>query len=635
MRVSTAVLIALSAVVTQVAPPPPPPPARPVSEQPPRDVVPRAEPTGTGVIRGRVVTSDTGNPIRRATVSLSAMPRPATVPLTPPAGAAPGTVPPTVRTTTTMTVTGPGGSPMQISSPLSVIRSRTATTDAQGAFEFTGLPPGSYRIMANPGQYNAGYLGIAYGGKRPMSGGLMDTGTAIELADGQRFEKATIALPKGAVITGRVTDENGDPMARVQVYSMFFAPGNPRPQRMGGGWSTDDLGHFRLYGLAPGEHIVVAEASRNTYVQPNAPPESEEDKIGFMTTYFPGTPDEASAQRVRARAGAETPGVEIRMAVGRLFQITGTVTDSQGRASARTSGQLFKRVSGNMSSFGFSTDEQGRFAMRNIPPGNYRLVVRGRLMGPGQPQPPGPEQRDLAEMANLALVVASDLEGLAIVTQPGAAITGRIEFENGPPQLPPAQQSFQMRVSAQMGDPENNMGIGVPQSALVTPDLTFSMKGLFGDLLLRSSGPNMFLKSVSVNGQEVTDTPREFKNGDQVTLVMITRASTIEGIVTDAAGKPVPEAAIVAFSEDKASWRMNSTRTRRSGTDTTGKYRLSGLVPGRYHIVAVPRERMAMPSSLMDTAFFEELVKEGTTFVVGEDEQRQVDLKIAATNAGG
>ena len=406
MRVSTAILVALSAVVAQVAAlPHTTPTPKPVAGQPPRDVVPRPEPTGTGVIRGRVVTADTGNAVRRANVSLSAMPPPPGVPPPPPP---PGTPP--VRTTTTMTVTGPGGAPMQLSSAsFNAIRPRTATTDSQGGFEFTGLPAGTYRIMANPGQHTAGYLGIAYGGKRPMGGGLVDPG----YTDRAR-RRAAVRQGDHRVAEGgrdhrtRHRRERRPDGAGPGLHAVLHARQPARPAHGAAVRQTDDLGHFRLYGLPPGDHVVVAEASRNTFVQPNAPPETEEDKIGFMTTYFPGTPDEASAQRVRARTGAETAGVEIRMAVGRLFRITGMVTDSQGRVAARTSGQLFKRVSTNTSSFGFSTDEQGRFAMRNIPPGNYRLVVRGRQPGP---QEGAPEQRDLAEMANMPLEVGSDLEG--------------------------------------------------------------------------------------------------------------------------------------------------------------------------------------------------------------------------------
>jgi hypothetical protein len=124
----------------------------------------------------------------------------------------------------------------------------------------------------------------------------------------------------------------------------------------------------------------------------------------------------------------------------------------------------------------------------------------------------------------------------------------------------------------------------------------------------------------------VTDTPHEFKSGDRVTIVLTSRASQLEGSVTDATGQPVTSAGIILFSEDKASWRSNSIRTRRGSPDQNGHYRMTGLMPGRYFIAALPRERLSGPPP--DAAFFEELAKEATSLVIGDDEQRQVDLKL-------
>src|SRR4029078_10487642 len=90
-------------------------------------------------------------------------------------------------------------------------------------------------------------------------------------------------------------------MARLQVYTLFFPTPAARPQRTGSGAQTDDLGQFRLFGLQPGDYVVAAEARANTCVAPNAPPETEEDRVGFMTTFYPMALDEAAAQRVRAR----------------------------------------------------------------------------------------------------------------------------------------------------------------------------------------------------------------------------------------------------------------------------------------------------------------------------------------------
>jgi len=180
----------------------------------------------------------------------------------------------------------------------------------------------------------------------------------------------------------------------------------------------------------------------------------------------------------------------------------------------------------------------------------------------------------------------------------------------------------------------DNMGMGMstPQPAVVGPDLTFTMKGLMGEVLLRSNAPMQSLKSVTLNGTDITDTPREFKPGDKVTITLSSRASTLEGTVTDAAGAPVTDAGLLLFSDDKASWRSNSIKTRRSTVDQAGHYRMLGLLPGRYFIIALPRERLN--TGMMDATMFDELSKEATSLVVGDDEQRQVDLKLVAGSGG-
>jgi hypothetical protein len=270
--------------------------------------------------------------------------------------------------------------------------------------------------------------------------------------------------------------------------------------------------------------------------------------------------------------------------------------------------------------FGFTTDEQGQFQLRNVPSGNYRLIIRQT-----RPFTPGP-QTDPGEMAAVALTVAgADVDNVLLMTSPGVTIAGQVVFEQGPPAT-----LAQIRIFAAPGSQDEMMGLQTPQPSVVKPDLTFTMKGLLGEFVLRTSGPDQYLKSVTVGSEDITDSPREFKAKDRVTITVTSRVSTLEGSVLDAAGAPSTDAGVLVFSEDKTLWRFNSTRTRRGSVDPTGHFRVTGLMPGRYLVAALPRDRFSVPTTSADVTYFEELSKEATSLVLGEDELRKVDLRVAA-----
>ena len=100
-------------------------------------------------------------------------------------------------------------------------------------------------------------MSLQYGQRRPN-----ERGTPVEVADGQIVEKVTIALPRGGVITGRISDDVGDPVAgvQVQVLRYGFTPGGRRLMPVARGDRTDDTGAFRVYGLPPGDYYVSAKS---------------------------------------------------------------------------------------------------------------------------------------------------------------------------------------------------------------------------------------------------------------------------------------------------------------------------------------------------------------------------------------
>ena len=576
----------------------------PVSQtQPPRDTVKRAEPTGTARIRGRVVAADRGTPVRRATVFLS----PA-MPMSPARDSAGQQTSPAGR----------GGPPMSMNP-------RRTTTDGDGQFEFAGLPAGTYRISASPSQYSSQYVSMSYGATRPSGMYWAEQGQSIELKEGESFDKVVIALPRGGIITGRITDENAEPLARVQVYTMAFPPGMSRAQRMGAGTTTDDLGQFRLWGLNTGEFVVVADARSSTFVGPNAPPETEADRTGYVTTYYPGTLDEGMAQRVRVKIGEETQGIDIRVGQARLYHISGFVVDSKGKPLAGGNGQLMRRgPMVSMNPFFAMTDAKGQFEMRNVPPGEYRLVFRQQQqnMMPFSPDTP----REPVEMASVPVSLAgADIDNIMVTTSLGTTITGQIVFEGAAP----TGNVTTMRVFASAPSSNDGAGVASPEPGTVTADYKFTLKGLMGEYVLRTGIQNQYMKSVTVNGEDVTDVAHEYKASDRVTITMTSTVGTIEGNVTETRDVQLAEAGVILFSEDKSSWRINSIWTKRTGFDPKGHFRITGLMPGRYYVAAVPRQRLDVSrGGDIDAALFEQLAKEATLVVIGADEQRTVDLRM-------
>ena len=124
---------------------------------------------------------------------------------------------------------------------------RVTQTDSQGRYEFTELPVGRFTLSAG----TPGYVGLQYGQRRPY-----ESGTPIPLREGETAASIDFALPRGSVITGRVTDEFGQPLVQAQVQARRFRY-TDRGQRslfpVGPIEATDDRGEFRLFGLMPGE----------------------------------------------------------------------------------------------------------------------------------------------------------------------------------------------------------------------------------------------------------------------------------------------------------------------------------------------------------------------------------------------
>ena len=534
-------------------------------------------PTGTAKILGRVVSADTGNPLRRAQIQIFAMDQ---------------------------------------------RLMKTATSDAEGKYAFEDLPSGRYQINVS----RNGYVNLSFGQQRPF-----EPGKPLVLVDGQTVEKIDFALPRGGVIAGRITDEVGEPLAGVTVRAMRYQyqpDGRRRLMQSGGmagpfNMSTDDLGQFRLFGLSPGSYVISAtmSAGANSWTAPGMTvgSGSNDGGDGFAPTYYPGTTSEAEAQAVTVSIGQEASAF-FSMTPARLSRVSGVVRSSQGRPAADFSISLRARDT-NSFGFGSMVGTDGTFILRNIPPGEYSLEVRPNMGRPGATTgTPAAE----SEFASVPISVAGqDITGLIITMGAGATISGRMIVENGTLQtaIVPGQP---LHVFFSATEPSGYVGAMEP--GVVNSSGEFELKGVTGKGTFRASSA-LGIKSVTIEGRDITDTPYEIKAGAHVTGLEITLTkaqTTLSGRVQTGLGA-AKDYIVVTFPSNLREGDIPTRFIRTLRPDQEGKYQTKGLPAGDYFAIALEAIEQGQQ---WDPAFHDRVKPRATNFRLSEGQTLTLDLRL-------
>jgi protocatechuate 3,4-dioxygenase beta subunit len=530
--------------------------------QPARDIaVPR---TGTARIRGVVTAADSGAPLRRVVVRLSSA---------------------------------------------ELRQGRTTMTDGDGRYEFRDLPAGRFTLTFS----KAGFVTLQYGQRRPF-----ERGRPIELRDGEPLDAVHVSLPRGSVITGRVIDEFGDPVAGAFVTAMRyrFLRGQRRLWPAGGRPAeTNDLGQYRIYGLPPGDYYVSA-TMRGSPVDA----EQVEDAFGYAPTYFPGTASPDEAQPVTVSLGAESVA-DISLAPARLARVSGTVVDSAGKPVSSGFVNLAPRSGPVIGIAGAAVRPDGTFTVANVPPGSYSLVVRT-----GLPMRGG--GADEAEMAVVSVTVSgADIAGLTVMTAKGARATGRIVLEGDPGGLSPAD----VRIAAVPAAEETAALAPGGPGGRVADDWTFELTGLFGTRVVAVSGlrGGWRLKAVRLAGADITDTGFEARGSQPVTgleVILTSQSTEISGTVTGQDGRPVKDYVVLVFAQDEARWAHPTQRyTMVSRPDQEGRYAAQNLPPGDYLAVALDYLEEGTSS---DPALLESLRSRATPVALADGERKVLTLRL-------
>jgi hypothetical protein len=496
----------------------------------------------------------------------------------------------------------------------------TAVTGSDGMFHIDGIVPGRYRLFTE----RTGFLEVDKHHSR-------SDGRVLTLGSGQLLKDVHIRLQAASVVVGRVTDEDGEPMANAQVSVLrqTFVAGRNRLEQAGGDHSND-LGEFRIAGLPAGVYYVcvspppdfkslieavgAAATAQNGADKSSAPPKP---RTAYQTTYYPGTPDRSAAAPIALHPGDEFP-LNFLLTPTPSLSIQGAVVNLPPRSTA---GIMLQSRDFNVVLNGAEMHKDGTFVIRDVAPGYYTIVAT--VEDAGTPM-----------MARQSLLLASNsVEGLRLSPQPGGWVHGSVRFEGrGDGARPDPSQVFLTLSPADGEDSAGSFsgGDGFSPLAHAARDGSFEWKSVPpGKYYVQLAGDgvgnsDLYLKSVLAGGRDVQDWGISVGGGSVVLdLVLSPNGTAVDGLVTDHDGAPVANAVVVAVPEMRLRARMD--RYYKTVSDQRGHFILHGVRPGEFTLFAwdsVEGEAYYNPE------FLKSFEGQGSTLRVGESERKTVQLQV-------
>ncbi|HEY0171806.1 MAG TPA: carboxypeptidase regulatory-like domain-containing protein [Pyrinomonadaceae bacterium] len=447
-----------------------------------------------------------------------------------------------------------------------------ARTDGEGRFLIPNVPPGRYQITPAAPAYVVQGLTDNYPPGRPLT-----------LLAGEEVKDFDFRVERGAVITGRVTDGDGNPVISEPVTVSQVEPNGQQLPTRGGldlrDQMTDDRGVYRVYGLPPGRYRVSVGHG------------GEEGGVGmgfgrrrvFQRTYYPGVTEQAQARVVEVKAGDETENVDISL--GRplkTYRASGRFVSAEtgepvpgvtyGYGTLNAGGRRIGSFGG-----GQTTNARGEFSTEGFAPGRYVIFNTA-----------GVESTEFYTEPAEFEVVDSDVAGITVRVRRGAGVSGVVQIEGLSDRAAAARLLSQVRVFGWVESGDRTAPFTARPPA-VNPDGTFRLGGLRpGKLHLGASADavkGLSVSRVELAGANVTG-GFAVAEGAQVTGVRIVLnygTAVITGQVNYVGGAPQPGSRAIAQAR-RAGAPADGSIPRTVEVDARGYFRIDGLAAGEYEI---------------------------------------------------
>lgn len=616
----------------------------PQSVTPSDDTSPDAVPTpAASKVRGRVFYADTGRPVKRAPIML-------------------------------MGEKGLSGGPRNMPSAL---------TDNDGNFQLKDVEAGVYYAVINSPGVVSPLAFVDFSNMR----GAREAEEFVKATEG--FEKiivdgitdVDVQIParRGGAIGGRVMYDNGDPAIGVKVEILRrvndkFIPVIPNfaaifSMMMGSGtYQTDDRGVYRLAGLPAGEYIVKVTESVSHGEGGKSYNEFEAifgagSGNSLLSLFYPDAFDSKSANVLNVELGQEMSEINLTIPSRNLYKIEGKIVSRKdkspvkARIGIKREGEeevhsIFKESRGHNA----ATDENGNWKFKELPKGNYKLVIEPiqtendyseyqgdyppSNMTTGSQQKNSPPRPKFAKKIQQISLEDKDVSEMVIELGYGGAIAGTVTVENNEKMprvvtIVASNADSELSVSDSISNYDGselssttiieapvrsgNVNTIRSMTGVVVVNNEFELENVIEgktDILIHVGDENYYVKSAKAGGIDLLSGKLEIKEGDairNVQIILSKNVGTLKGKLVDEKNEPLKNAQFTLVPTD-AMRRVTSTYFRTVKTDANGEFETK-LAPMEYAVVFVEAESLPEKAAEIDE-WYEKAVKDAQKVAV-------------------
>jgi hypothetical protein len=293
--------------------------------------------------------------------------------------------------------------PKPAAKPAQKVVSISGRSGFDGAYTIGEVPPGDYYIVAKMQGYVVP-IRRATNSKETRDIDKLAADLPMVHVEAARMSMADVALHRGGVISGKVQFRDGSPVVGMQVRAELadapevgmmwatlpYMPLATAVSSRGNGMdfgtemlTTDDDGHFRLAGLAPGKYRVSAQLQMGggTRTVSNGPTGSSGGGIGrpvTLTVYGPGVMRRSQGKVFEIKGDERFTDADIEVDLSGLHAV-------RGRVLAKEDGHAPNAVYLALTEDGEDDPAMrmprvvaidGAFTIENVAPGTYTLRVQ-------------------------------------------------------------------------------------------------------------------------------------------------------------------------------------------------------------------------------------------------------------------